>query len=117
MNKHGLRFIFSISVIGLCILIVIVGCTTRNSLATTEDLERAIHREIPAGSSKSDVVRFLTAHHIEYSADDQDGVPTILGVVRDVKGSIVKESIQVKFTFSSQGKLEGYKVKQVLTGP
>lgn len=117
MNKYSLRTIVSISVVVLCILIDMAGCGKRNKLVTTEDLERAIHREIPVGSSKSDVVRFLTTNNIEYSADKEDGVPMILGIVRDVKGGMVKESIQMKFTFSSQGKLASYKVSQVFTGP
>jgi hypothetical protein len=84
-----------------------------------KQIEKELAKELPAGSSKSAVVEYLTRHHIENSSGASPPRPDeILAIYRNVKGSthVVARSVQVVFRFKDD-RLTSFSVEEKLTGP
>jgi len=95
------------------------GCSQadQSGTMTTKEIDTLIHKEVPVGSSSSQVTAFLDANKIEHSGY-REKERTIYGIVRSTSGnSVVKGSAQIEFHFDEKAKLKDYTVKEVFTGP
>jgi hypothetical protein len=81
------------------------------------ELRDAVERELPAGSSKGQVLTFLTSRNIEHSEGKDRiiyaGIPNVSGG----RWSWTKSGIYLKFYMSEQGTLLSSEVREVFTGP
>ncbi len=95
------------------------GCiqAAQDDAMTTNKVNALIRKEVPFGSSISQVMTFLDANHVEHS-DYREKEKAIYGIIHNTSGdSLVKSSITIEFHFSEQAKLKDYVVKEVFTGP
>ena len=95
------------------------ACSTDDATVAAKilELETALQKELPIGSSPEKVIRFLQSRAIEHSVY-QNPSPQITGIIRDVKkGLLTSTSVQLEFFFSeNDNKLIEYKVSEVFTG-
>ena len=85
-----------------------------------KDLEEAIRRELPSGTSRSSVVSFLQKHQIPYH-DSKDiayfkGPRTIWGLLGRPKGLLVVDTV-LTFEFDAKDTLASYSRREQLVGP
>lgn len=98
---------------------LLCGCSQadQSSTMTKKEIDTLISKEVPVGSSTSQVTAFLDASKIEHS-DYREKERTIYGIVRNTSGnSVVKGSFQIEFHFDEGARLKDYTVKEVFTGP
>lgn len=106
----------------LAITALAPGCSGSDGKApkvSRAQIEAALQKEVPAGSSRADVVAFLDKGKVEHSGHRSDGPPdTILAIYRNVEGgtATVEKAIQITFKFNDD-KLAEYSVSEKLTGP
>ena len=96
-----------------------VGClqAEQDRTVTTKKVEELVQREIPIGTSKSQVIAFLDICQIEHS-DYLEKVKAIYAIIRDtLQGTMVKGSIKIEFYFDDKSNLKDYLIKEVFTGP
>lgn len=73
-----------------------------------------LNRELPIGTDKSQVRRFLDRNAWDYSVEGS----TIRALVGDAShNSLIRTSIRVQFYFDPQGKLVSYDLQDLHTGP
>jgi hypothetical protein len=83
---------------------------------TAEQMDAMIRKELPAGTARADVSRFLDAQKIEYSFVNNEN--KIYAIIRNTcRGILVECSIDMVFGFNEQGALTSTSVKEGLTGP
>jgi hypothetical protein len=81
---------------------------------TEKQAKEILNRELPIGTDKSQVKRFLGRNAWDYSG----GSSTIQAIVRDgSRNSLIRTNIRVQFYFDSQGKLISYDLQDLHTGP
>ncbi len=81
---------------------------------TEKQAREILDRELPIGTDKSQVKRFLDRNAWEYS----EGNSTIQAIVRDAsRNMFIRTNIRVQFYFDSQGKLVSYDLQDLHTGP
>jgi hypothetical protein len=81
---------------------------------TDQQAREILNRELPVGTDKWRVKRFLDTNAWDYS----DGGSTIQAIVRDAShNSLIRTDIRVRFFFDSQGKLVSYDLQDLHTGP
>jgi hypothetical protein len=93
------------------------GGDSSSGAPVKQSLVKAIDNELPVGSDKLEVIRFLDERRFEHS-EYVERERAIYAIVRNVGGnSLIRESVQFIFAFDDNGKLESYRVKDVFTGP
>jgi hypothetical protein len=81
---------------------------------TDEQVREMLSRELPIGTDKSLVKRFLDAKPWPYSEIGQ----SIQSMIRDASHNIlIRTDIQIRFFFDSKGKLVSYEIMDINTGP
>ena len=81
---------------------------------TEQQAKEILNRELPIGTDKSQVKRFLDRNAWDYSEGDS----TLRAIVRDASRSLlIRANIRVQFYFDSQGKLVSYELQDLHTGP
>ena len=98
---------------------MLVGClqAEQDRTVTTKKVEELVQREIPIGTSKSQVIAFLDICQIEHS-DYLEKVKAIYAIIRDtLQGTMVKGSIKIEFYFDDKSNLKDCFIKKVFTGP
>ena len=93
------------------VLLTVCACS-RAKYSEPSQLRMAIEKNVPVNATREQVVAFLKSEGIEHSNENE-----IPGIVRDASGIFIKGSITVTFKFDSAGRLAGYDVTEVLTGP
>ena len=99
-----------------------------SSAETGRQLDAAITRDVPPGSTAVQVLAFLDAQNIEHSAlidqanqkhmGKDPNVKIISAIIRDTeKGALVSGNLAVTFRFDRDDRLIGHDVEQVNTGP
>lgn len=80
-----------------------------------EELRAAVERELPPGSSKAQVLGFLTARGIEHS----EGKDRVIygGIPKAWEGGVTKSGIYLKFHMNEQDRLLRAEVQEVFTAP
>lgn len=87
------------------------------SKAQLEKVRQLIYREIPIGSEKEEVLRFLTNQKIEHS-QYLENEKLIRAILRKTASTfIVSESIELVFYFDRNDRLRDYALNKKLTGP
>ncbi len=105
----------------LVVLAVTHGCARANEghvPVTRKLIEQQLAHELPPGSSRDQVVRFLDAQRIEHSGHSSSAPSgQVLAIYRDVEGGTptVRKSIQVVFRFKGDVP-ESYSFADKLTG-
>jgi hypothetical protein len=95
------------------------GCTPEEQRSTTtkEEVDAMVRREVPVGSSTSQVIAFLDSEKIERS-DYRETDKVILAIVRDAsRAAVTKGNIQIEFRFDDAAHLREHVVREVFTGP
>lgn len=81
---------------------------------TDKQAKEILDRELPIGTDKSQVKRFLDANAWDYS----DVGSIIQAIVRDSSRNwLIRTNIRVRFYFDTQGKLISYDLQDLQTGP
>ena len=78
--------------------------------------ESLIREQLPKGTEKAAVIRFLDTHKADYSTGADP--LTLQAMIRDTgRSGVVSKSLQVLFTFDSKDKLQDFSVTEKYTGP
>jgi hypothetical protein len=81
---------------------------------TDEQLKEMLNREMPEGTSKASVRKFLNRKGWPH-ADDGSNIRTMS---RDATHSLlVRTDIEIVFLFAPEGKLVSYEIKNYSAGP
>jgi hypothetical protein len=81
---------------------------------TEKQAKEILNRELPIGTDKSQVKRFLDRNAWDYSEVNS----TIQAIVGDASRNVlIRTSIRVQFYFDSQGKLVSYDLQDLHSGP
>jgi|HubBroStandDraft_2_1064218.scaffolds.fasta_scaffold35753_3 hypothetical protein len=81
---------------------------------TEKRTKEILNSELPIGTDKSQVKRFLDRNAWDYS----EGGSTIQAIVGDASRNVlIRTNIRVQFYFDSQGKLVSYDLQDLHTGP
>lgn len=97
--------------------VLIISCTP-----TIDQIESQIKKEIPIGSSKTQVIAFLESHSYEHSAYYKPELyyeknKTInASTPRKSYGILTEGKIYMTLMFDQNDKLVNYKVEEILTG-
>ncbi len=95
----------------LAMLTVVCGCNPLKSPSIGE-LNRMIETEIPKGSTRGDVIRFLDKRHIPYTLSKQGS--HIEGIQKDLLKSPANAiHIGVTFDFNDAGLLQSFATKEL----
>ncbi len=111
MREHLVKIVFVV------VSILITGCTP-----TVGQIESQIKKEIPTGSTKTQVIAFLDSHGYEHSAYYKpelyyDKNKTInASVPKKSYGILTEGKIHITLVFDNNDKLASYKVEEILTG-
>lgn len=108
----------------VCIFSILCFCACSKTDPVVEQIKTEIEKELPSGSTKSEVIRFLDSKGIEYSdpfAKPGDHVlkdrfinATIRNVVQNMG---VSSDILITFTFDKEDRLMKHRVEARHTGP
>jgi hypothetical protein len=85
---------------------------------TKEQVESFVKNEIPIGTARDQVTAVLKRYGIVNTYVPRDRM--IGAIIKDVKKSflfLISESIQMKFYFNENDRLQSYSVESVYTGP
>jgi hypothetical protein len=81
---------------------------------TDQQTRDILNRELPIGTDKSRVKRFLDARAWRYS----DRGSAVQAMIKDASHNfLVRTDIQIQFLFDSEGKLVFYEIEDFHTGP
>lgn len=81
-----------------------------------DKMRSIVDKEIPLGTQRTDVERFLSQRRIEYSYVEREN--RIYAIVRDTcRGILIECSIDMVFGFDGQRVLISSSVKEGFTGP
>jgi hypothetical protein len=81
---------------------------------TDDQLRQMIDRELPRGTNRSAVRKFLAGKGWPHG----DEGSTTLAMIRDAEHNLlIREDIQVHFHFDAKDRLDSYDLKHILTGP
>lgn len=79
-------------------------------------LDGEFSAQVPTGSSKQQVIDFLTRHAIEYH--DEQRLHLITAAIHDVeKRSMTKFGVYMKFELDANDRLLNHEIKALGTGP
>ena len=99
-----------LALVALGLTVLLVG---HHYVLNSKQLTAAIQRELPAGSSKVQVNRFIEARHpVAY---DDNGARVRARLSGRASNIIYRKDIVVTFDFDAQGRLSGYSMKEYLT--
>lgn len=82
-----------------------------------------INHNLPRGSTRTEVEKFLDGHHIEHSYIEKSNFPgeenSEVAFIRnsDKDGIVRKEGVQLKFRFGTDQRLRSFESKEIFTGP
>jgi hypothetical protein len=124
--------LWTVSAVVLCGVVAAVGsvllsrsacrAATKNGTVrdfrnfTSEELERDVHGQVPLGSSRAFVEKFLTNEEMKFSYDSS--LNATLASAPCLKGSgIVVKSLGLTFRFDHESKLVSIESRVHLTGP
>jgi hypothetical protein len=124
--------LWTIGAVVLCVAVAAVGsallsrsacrAATKNGTVkdfrefTGEDLEREVRSQVPLGSSRTFVEKFLTKEGMEFNYDSS--LNATLASAPCLKGSgIVVESLGLTFRFDHESKVVSVESRVHLTGP
>lgn len=99
---------------------LLCGCTQADQSGTmkVKEIDELIRKEVPIGSSTSQVLAFLDAQKIEHSQQYFDRDRIIYASIRNTSGNwLVKNSVYIQFHFDEKATLKDYSVREVSTGP
>lgn len=110
----------TILLISIAMMLFTIGCAKADHKGlplNVKKIDEIITKEIPRGSTVSEVLSFLDAKKIEHSPYSKKN-RAIYGILRNSsRGLFVKGSIQLEFLFDENGHLLRHNVKEVFTGP
>ena len=92
------------------------SCSGRRAIERRlEEIRADVARELPPGSSKAQVLAFLTARSIEHS-EGKDRIISA-GIPKAWESGLTKSGIYLKFYMSEQDTLLRAEIKEVFTAP
>jgi hypothetical protein len=108
MKKPLLWFLLTVVVVALALLIV-----GRHYVISSAELDEAIAREIPPGSSKPQVASFIQARHpVVYEDLGSEIKARVSGLAENM---IYRKDVVIIFEFSPEGRLRSYSKRESLT--
>jgi hypothetical protein len=116
--KKTPRWLYIMGCFGVVAIILAFPARTwlnsERSNLTDEQVREMLSRELPIGTDKSLVKRFLDAKPWPYSEIGQ----SLQSMIRDASHNIlIRTDIQIRFFFDSNGKLVSYEIVDINTGP
>lgn len=90
---------------------------------TAQQWNALVSRNLPSGTSRADVEKFLDQHGVEHSYIANSNFPgeanSIVALVksRDDSGLVKKSGVQIKFKFDADQRLVSSESKDLFTGP
>ncbi|MFY9561839.1 MAG: hypothetical protein WAQ52_16515 [Terriglobales bacterium] len=117
-----------ISAFALVVICFLASCRTPRAAnvsneRTLDEWNKFVEQNLPIGTAKGDVERFLDSHNVEHSfvADSQFPAErnTIVAFVRNNNdgGIVRKAGVQMKFTLDNNQRLISYTSREIFTGP
>jgi len=105
----------------LVVLLFVVGCGApkgglKKMVMKKDDVEKMMKNDMKVGSPKDDIALYLSKKEIEHSYDPKS--QKIYAILRKTsKGILVSGNITIEFNLDKAGKLVGFTVAEVYTGP
>jgi hypothetical protein len=120
-RQHSTIRVLIVAIAALTLLVLIGGLILRKRTLTLSEFRRVTETQLPIGSSKDDVLRFLDGRpfgrKVEHSGyDPRDH--SIEAIMRRTRpGLLTYASIQAEFQFDAEGRLREIVAREVFTGP